>query len=68
MDSSGSMKPQEVLTVLIGQRPMAISRFHPLFVHPLFHILGMFLELVVAATKPFLPRALVQLWGRGLVL
>jgi hypothetical protein len=45
MDSAGSVKPEEVLTVLIGQRPSPISRFKLLFI----------LELVIAATEPFLP-------------
>jgi hypothetical protein len=57
MDSTGSVKPQEVLTVLVGQRPSPISQFDPLFVHPLLDILRMFLEPVIAATEPFLPRA-----------
>jgi hypothetical protein len=37
MDSTTSVKLEEVLTVLVRQRP--ISRFDPLFVHPLLDIL-----------------------------
>jgi hypothetical protein len=39
MDSAASVKPEEVLTVLVVQRPSPISRFDPLFVRPLLDIL-----------------------------